>query len=55
MDRGRVIALVEAEIFRKHAIAEIADKGLTKEHLEAARALTEVLNVYRRGGLDDSD
>lgn len=55
MDRDRVISLVEGEIFRRRAVAEIADKSLAESHLEVARALTEVLNVYRRCGLVDTD
>lgn len=48
MVRVRVIELVETEILRRKAIAEIADKGLAKAHLEVAEALKEVLNVYMK-------
>lgn len=55
MDRDRVIALIEGEIHRKRALAEIADQDLAKAHLDVAKALNEVLNVYLRGGLGGSD
>lgn len=54
MDRNRVIDLVEAEILRRRAIAEVNDFDV-KGHLDVAEALNKTLNAYRRGGLGDTD
>lgn len=46
MDRDRVIALVEAEILRRRAIAGI--NGFNeKAHLDVAEALKIVLETYK--------
>lgn len=49
MDRERVIELVEAEIRRRRAIAEINDFD-AKGHLDVSEALRIVLEVYQGPG-----
>lgn len=49
MDRERVVELVEAEILRRRAIAEI--NGFDKKgHLDVSDALRIVLEVYQNSG-----
>lgn len=54
MDRKYIIALVESEIRRKKAIAEVSNFG-AELHLDVAEALSETLKAYKENTKNETD